>query len=60
MTATSILVVDDEPAILDGLSRVLGQNGYSVLQAANGREGLARLEHTMPDLILSDIMMLLK
>jgi CheY-like chemotaxis protein len=52
-----ILVVDDEPSILEVLTDVLGGEGYEVLTAANGREGLERLDETRPDLVLLDWMM---
>jgi len=55
-----ILVVDDEEAtrVLAAacIRHVLGEE-YQVLQAANGREGVAVAERERPDLILLDIMM---
>lgn len=57
MSKATILVVDDELVILEGIARILTQNGYDVLQATNGQEGRERLEQTTPDLILADIMM---
>ena len=53
----TILVVDDEVTIADMLCAVLQDEGYHVVTAANGREGLARIEETHPDLVLSDVMM---
>lgn len=57
MTQATILLVEDEPPILEGMSRALTMAGYSVLTATNGEAGLARLGETMPDLIVADIMM---
>jgi len=52
-----ILVVDDEPAILSLLRRILQPEGYDVVAAANGEQALVLLEGTKPDLVLLDIMM---
>jgi CheY-like chemotaxis protein len=53
-----VLVVDDEPAMLQVASRVLGAQGYAVSCAENGREALSRLRTGFrPDLILLDLMM---
>jgi CheY-like chemotaxis protein len=53
----TILVVDDEPAILDMLQDILQSEGYDVVAVPNGKQGLACLVQTRPDLILSDVMM---
>ncbi len=52
-----ILVVDDEPSIVRPLAFILRKNGYKVITASNGEEGLnvARIER--PDLIFLDVMM---
>jgi DNA-binding NarL/FixJ family response regulator len=52
-----ILVVDDEPVILDSLSDILCFHGFQVLKASNGMEALEILRDQIPDLILADIMM---
>jgi two-component system sensor histidine kinase/response regulator len=52
-----ILLVEDDTALLDGMSDTLEMQGYKTVQASNGREGLAVLEELRPDLIISDIMM---
>lgn len=52
-----ILVVDDEPNIVDFLSLLLEEEGYRVRQAANGREALAAIEDERPRLVISDVMM---
>jgi CheY-like chemotaxis protein len=52
-----ILVVDDEIAIVELLSSVFEEEGYEVLTALNGHQGLARIASTRPNLILSDFMM---
>src|SRR5258708_12613416 len=55
----TILVVEDEFAIADMLSAVLQDEGYHVVLASNGREGLLRLADTEihADLVLCDVMM---
>jgi CheY-like chemotaxis protein len=52
-----ILVVEDDPAVLQALSIVLEQEGYHVETAANGREALASVRSGRPDLILLDLWM---
>jgi len=53
----TILVVDDDPGILDMHSRLIQQTGRQVLNAHNGREALNLIEQKIPDLILLDLMM---
>jgi DNA-binding response OmpR family regulator len=55
--ARRVLVVDDDPDILDALSEILEAEGYDVQRARNGREALQRLEQGLPDLVLLDLMM---
>jgi two-component system, OmpR family, alkaline phosphatase synthesis response regulator PhoP len=52
-----ILVVEDDLAILTGLSINLRIEGYEVLQAQDGRVGLAKALDEAPDLIVLDIML---
>ena len=54
-----ILVVDDDPAVLEVAARVLERAGYSVLQAANGLEAvaMARSHPGRLDLVLTDVVM---
>ena len=53
----TILIVDDEPALLMGLAATIRRHGYSVITATNGRDGLQKAKEALPDLILSDVMM---
>jgi DNA-binding response OmpR family regulator len=55
--SASILVVDDQPALLENLALVLELEGYEVLKARDGVEALAVLESRLVDLILADIAM---
>jgi CheY-like chemotaxis protein len=52
-----ILVVDDEADVLTFVTALLEDNGYTVLTAANGKEGFVRAKAELPDLILLDISM---
>ena len=52
-----ILLVDDEPDILDFVSYNLKSEGYKVATAASGKAGVAKAKEFKPDLILLDIMM---
>lgn len=53
----NILVVDDEPSIVDVLTRFLAREGYGVMTASNGLEALERVQQEPPDLILLDVTM---
>ena len=52
-----ILVVDDEASIRDTLRMILEYEGYDVLQAATGEEGVKLIEREAPDLVFLDIKM---
>lgn len=52
-----ILLVDDEPDILEFLSYNLEKSGFKVETAANGIEGLQKAKTLVPDLIILDVMM---
>ena len=54
---TKILLVDDEPDILEIVGYNLSQEGYQIVTAANGREAVAKAKKEMPDLIIMDVMM---
>jgi CheY-like chemotaxis protein len=57
VTVRTVLIVEDEWAIADWLEVLLGENGYNVLSAGNGREALDILHRETPDLVLTDFMM---
>jgi CheY-like chemotaxis protein len=52
-----VLIVDDDPATREMLRRTLTKGGWTVVEAADGREALARLEHAAPAIVLLDLMM---
>src|SRR5256886_15284719 len=54
---TSILIVEDEPAMVAGLRDNFEYEGYEVLSAADGAEGLERALADEPDLVVLDVMM---
>jgi two-component system response regulator MprA len=54
---TGVLVADDDRAIRDALSRVLGLHGYRVLLAADGAEALAAVGRGGVGLIVLDVLM---
>jgi two-component system response regulator MprA len=48
-----ILVIDDESAIRDSLKMTLEYDGYDVMLAATGEEGVKLIEREAPDLVFS-------
>jgi signal transduction histidine kinase/ActR/RegA family two-component response regulator len=52
-----ILLVDDDPAVLELVDRYLGRQGYTVQRARNGLEAVERVEEDEYDLILLDVLM---
>jgi len=55
--STKILVIDDEDDVRAFLTAVLKKNGFEILTAANGAEGLEILRQEQPALVTLDIMM---
>jgi len=52
-----ILIVDDDPRLLHIVAMYLGIEGYDVVTAENGEDGLREIEAQRPDLVILDIMM---
>ncbi len=52
-----LLIVDDEPDLVEILSRLLGNEQVQLLTADDGEQGLALAREQLPDLVLSDIEM---
>ena len=57
MSDSKILVIDDDPDILDAVSIVLKSENYIVVTAMDGQEGVEKFKSEKPDLILCDMMM---
>ncbi|MGN6380325.1 MAG: response regulator transcription factor [Gaiellales bacterium] len=57
MAESTVLVVDDEPNIVDFLSENLRADDFVVLTAASGSEAITLLTETRPDVVLLDIML---
>lgn len=53
----TILIIEDEPATMQALMERFSHNGFTVLQAKDGQEGLKISLEKHPDLILLDIIM---
>jgi len=53
----TILIVEDETLLAELLGDVFAAEGYNIVLAADGRQGLIQVAETRPDLVLSDIMM---
>lgn len=52
-----ILLVDDEPDILEIVGYNLSQEGYQIVTATNGKEAVAKAKKELPHLIIMDVMM---
>lgn len=52
-----ILIVDDDPDILDAMTMIIESQGYQVVTARDGIEGLANLKSENPDLLILDLLM---
>ncbi len=54
---TRVLVVEDEESYRDALSYMLAKEGFEVVEAAEGAEGIAQFDRTGADIVLLDLMM---
>jgi DNA-binding response OmpR family regulator len=57
MAPATVLVVDDDPVILKLLEVNFEMEGFQVVRAADGAEGLERARAVMPDIVILDVMM---
>jgi len=55
--ALKVLVIDDDPAIVEVVEEVLIEEGFDVQHAHDGREALLKIKHQCPDVVLSDVKM---
>jgi len=56
-TAPRVLVVDDEPSIVDAVATSLRYEGFDVAVAATGRDALTSAQENPPDLVVLDVML---
>lgn len=54
---TKVLIVDDEPVIVNLLQKFLTQKGYQTITASSGEEALKRVREDSPSLVLLDVYM---
>jgi CheY-like chemotaxis protein len=52
-----ILIIENDPTILSNTAELLELEGYYTSTATNGRQGLEKINRSMPDLILCDLLM---
>jgi CheY-like chemotaxis protein len=52
-----ILVIDDDPSVLESIRLILSSNGFEVLEAGNGQAGIELAQRMSPSLIFCDISM---
>jgi len=57
MAKSKILIVEDEPSLVEVLSYNLQREGYDVSVAKEGREGLRKAQTHLPDLVILDLML---
>jgi len=52
-----VLVIDDDPQIIEFVRRVLEAHSYQVFSASSGAKGLEKVRESSPDLIILDVML---
>jgi len=52
-----VLVIDDDPDIIETVQAILSAKGYAVISASNGKQGFEAVRKTKPDMVLCDMMM---
>lgn len=57
MTESRVVIVEDDPDLLEALVRQFREEGFNVFIAHNGREGVSRVVQVRPDVILLDLLM---
>lgn len=55
--AITVVCIEDEPEMIELVKLILSRQGFNVLGAGSGREGLALVAEAHPDLVLLDLMM---
>ena len=57
ITGRKVLVIDDEPGIIEIVEANLEGDGFEVISASNGKEGLEKIKNEQPELVVLDVMM---
>ena len=57
MAGKTILIVDDDHELIDGLRMLLEKHGYSIIHAHDGNQGRQMIYNNKPDLVILDMMM---
>lgn len=57
MTAQRVLVVDDDPDVIEYFASFLGDHGYIVESASNAAQAVVAVDRFLPDVVLIDVMM---
>jgi len=52
-----VLIIDDEPVLLEAIAKKLDLEGYDIVTALDGVEGIEKIRKENPDIILLDILM---
>jgi two-component system alkaline phosphatase synthesis response regulator PhoP len=55
--ATKILIVDDDPDLVEAVAMILRSKKFDVVAAYNGKEGIEKVKRERPDLVVLDVMM---
>lgn len=55
--ATKILIVDDDPDLVEAVTMILRSKKFEVVAAYNGKEGIEKVKRERPDLVVLDVMM---
>ncbi len=53
----TVLVIEDDPSILENTVEILELEGYDVLAAEDGQAGIAQAQQNIPDIIICDVLM---
>ncbi|WP_180954052.1 response regulator transcription factor [Bacillus sp. M6-12] len=57
MNGITVMIIDDEETMRDLVKTFLQKEGYSVVEAVNGTDALAKVQNSLPDLLIVDVMM---
>lgn len=57
MSDKKILVIDDDPDILESINAILSSEGFKVVTAMDGKDGIDKFKNEKPALVLCDMMM---